>query len=129
MIPTHTFQETPRRDAAIRIRWIVIAVAITCLALFVPRTLSGQASAGITGTITDSSGAVVPNANVTATNQGTSVAEHTTSSSAGTYSFKGLNPGKYNLSVDATGFKKAVQESVPVEVSTVATIDVVALYI
>ncbi len=78
MIPTHTFQETPRKDAAIRIRWIVIAVAITCLALFVPRTLSGQASAGITGTITDTSGAVVANANVTVTNEGTSVTDHTT---------------------------------------------------
>jgi hypothetical protein len=125
VIPIHTFQETPKKNTAIRSRWIVIAVAITCLALFVPRTLSGQASAGITGTITDSSGAVVPNANVTATNQGTSVAEHTTSSSAGTYSFKGLPPGKYNLSVDATGFKKAVQADVIVEVSKTDTVDVV----
>lgn len=124
MIPTHTFQETPRKDAAIRIRWIVIAVAITCLALFVPRTLSGQASAGITGTITDSSGAVVANANVTVTNQGTSVTDHTTSSSAGTYSFKGLPPGKYNLTVEATGFKKGVQDGVTVEVSTTPTINI-----
>ncbi len=124
MIPTLTFQETPRRDAAIRIRWIVIAVAITCLALFVPRTLSGQASAGITGTITDSSGAVVANANVTVTNQGTTVADHTTSSSAGTYSFKGLPPGKYNLAVEATGFKKGVQDGVTVEVSTTPTINI-----
>jgi hypothetical protein len=125
VIPLHTFQETQKKNAAIRSRWIVIAFAITCLALFVPRTLSGQASAGITGTITDSSGAVVPNANVTATNQGTTVAEHTTSSSAGTYSFKGLTPGKYNLSVDATGFKKAVQADVIVEVSKTDTVDVV----
>jgi Carboxypeptidase regulatory-like domain len=125
VIPKHTFQETPRRDAAIRIRWIVIAVAITCLTLFVPRTLSGQASAGLTGTITDSSGAVVANANVTITNQGTTVADHTTSSSAGTYSFKGLPPGRYNLSVDATGFKHAVQADVLIEVSKTGTLDVV----
>ena len=124
MIPKHTFQETPRRDAAIRIRWIVIAVAITCLALFVPRTLSGQASAGITGTITDSSGAVVANANVTVTNEGTTVADHTVSSSAGTYSFKGLPPGKYDLTVEATGFKKGVQDGVTVEVSTTPTINI-----
>jgi hypothetical protein len=124
VIPKHTFQETPRRDAAIRIRWIVIAVAITCLALFVPRTLSGQASAGITGTITDSSGAVVANANVTVTNEGTTVADHTVSSSAGTYSFKGLPPGKYDLTVEATGFKKGVQDGVTVEVSTTPTINI-----
>src|ERR1019366_1989784 len=61
---------------------------------------------------------------VTATNVGTSVASHTVSSSAGTYSFKGLNPGKYTVTVEASGFKKDVQADVNVEVSTTATIDV-----
>ncbi len=124
MIPKHTFQEPPRRDAAIRIRWIAIAVAITILALFVPRTSSGQASAGITGTITDSSGAVIENANVTVTNIATTVSDKTVSGSAGTYSFKGLTPGKYSVSVEAAGFKKGVQDNVAVEVSTTATINI-----
>ncbi len=125
MIPTHIFQETPRTHGAIRNRWIASGFVIVCLALLLaPRTISGQASAGITGTITDSSGAVVPNAKVTATDVATSVTSHTLSSSAGTYAFKGLNPGKYTVTVEASGFKKAVQESVTVEVSTVATIDV-----
>ena len=124
MIPTSTYKETPRRQAAIRTRWIVAGVVITTLALFVPRIVLGQASAGITGTITDSSGAVVANANVTVTNQGTSVVDHTTSSSAGTYSFKGLPPGKYNLTVEATGFKKGEQDGVTVEVSTTPTINI-----
>jgi len=125
VIPTHIFQETPRIHGAIRNRWIVSGFVIVCLALLLaPRTISGQASAGITGTITDSSGAVVPNAKVTATDVATSVTSHTLSSSAGTYAFKGLNPGKYTVTVEASGFKKAVQESVTVEVSTVATIDV-----
>ena len=125
VIPTHIFQETPRIHGAIRNRWIASGFVIVCLALLLaPRTISGQASAGITGTITDSSGAVVPNAKVTATDVATSVTSHTLSSSAGTYAFKGLNPGKYTVTVEASGFKKAVQESVTVEVSTVATIDV-----
>ncbi|HEY1985190.1 MAG TPA: TonB-dependent receptor [Terracidiphilus sp.] len=84
----------------------------------------GQASAGITGTITDTSGAVVANAKVTVTDIATSSSSHTVSSSAGTYSFKGLAPGKYSVTVEAEGFKKAVQSDVTVEVSTVATIDV-----
>jgi hypothetical protein len=125
VILLHTFQETPRTQAAIRIRWIVLGVLITGLVLLAPRQVSGQASAGITGTITDTSGAVVPNAKVTATDVATSAASHTVSSSAGTYAFKGLNPSKYTVTVEASGFKKAVQESVTVEVSTVATIDVV----
>src|SRR6266567_7988250 len=124
VIPTHFFQETPRRQAAIRHQWIVVVFVISCLALFAPRVSQAQASAGITGTITDPSGAVVPNAKVTITNEDTSVSNHTVSSSAGTYSFKGLNPGKYRVTVETPGFKLSVQKGVNVEVSTTATIDV-----
>ena len=93
------------------------------LMLLAPRHASAQASAGITGTITDTSGAVVKGAQVTITNEGTSVSDHTVTESAGTYSFKGVLPGKYTVAVDAQGFKKAVQKGVTVEVSTNATID------
>jgi Carboxypeptidase regulatory-like domain len=123
VIPTHFFQETASRHS--RNRWIVFGAVIACLMLLAPRAMHGQASAGITGTITDSSGAVVPNAKVTITDTATSLANHTVSSSAGTYSVKGLTPSKYTVTVEASGFKKAVQENVTVEVSTTATIDVV----
>jgi len=121
VIRTHIF----RRHAAIRSPWIVIAMFITSLALLVPRVAQGQASAGMTGTVTDSSGAVVPNADVTVTNQATSVSQKTVTSSSGTYTFKGLTPGKYNVTVEAAGFKKGVHSDVTVEVSVTPTIDVV----
>jgi len=125
-MPTRRPQESPTSHSLVRLSGIAFAVglAIACLTLLVPRTASAQASAGITGTVTDSSGAVVPNATVTVTNEGTSIADHTTSSSAGTYAFKALNPGKYSVSVTAHGFKKAVQQHINVEVSTTNTIDV-----
>ena len=123
MIPTRFFQETPRRHAATTRSWIVVGV-IVCLTLLAPRFSRAQASAGITGTVTDPTGAVVPNAKVTVTNEATSVAEHTTTSSAGTYYFRGLNPGKYRVEVEAQGFKMSVHQGVNVEVSTTATIDV-----
>jgi len=122
VIPTHPFQEIPSRQATIRNRWIVIAIC-ACLALLAPGIASGQASAGITGTITDTSGAVVENATVTVTNVGTTVSDKTVSSSAGTYTFKGLTPGKYNVSVEAAGFKKGVQQNVTIEVSTTPTVN------
>ena len=124
MIPRHIFQETRSRCAPIRSYWIVVALVVACLALFAPRTARAQASAGIAGTVTDPSGAVVPNANVTVTNEATSVSVNTTTSSAGTYAFRGLNPGKYKVIVEAQGFKQSVQQGVNVEVSTTATIDV-----
>ncbi|MDR3773428.1 MAG: carboxypeptidase-like regulatory domain-containing protein [Terracidiphilus sp.] len=102
---------------------VVLALAAMGWMLLAPRTASGQASAGITGTVTDSTGAVIKGAHVTITNEGTSVSDHTVTESAGTYSFKGVLPGKYTVAVDAQGFKKEVQKGVTVAVSTNSNID------
>lgn len=101
----------------------VIAFAIASVISLNPHHAIAQASASVTGTITDPSGAVIPNAKITIDNDATSVKSETTSSSAGTYSFKGLLPGKYTISVEASGFKKEVKSGVTIEVSTAATID------
>ncbi|WP_263376755.1 TonB-dependent receptor domain-containing protein [Granulicella aggregans] len=82
-----------------------------------------QANAGVTGTVTDNTGAVVANASVVVTNDGTCISSHLTTSSAGTYTAKGLNPGKYTITVDAAGFKKAVLTGVNVDVSVISTLD------
>ena len=100
-----------------------LAVAVAALTLLAPRTASAQASAGITGTITDTTGAVVSGAHVTITNEGTSASDHTVTESAGTYSFKGVLPGKYTITVESPGFKKEVRRGVNIEVSTTSTVD------
>ena len=125
MRPSPPIQESHRLRKAIRLPWIASALAftLTCFVLSLPRYASAQASAGITGTVTDPTGAVVANARVDIVNDATSASDHTVTSSAGTYSFKGLLPGKYSVTVDATGFKKAVQKGVTVEVSTNSAID------
>ena len=95
-----------------------------CLAFSSTKLLYAQANAGITGTVTDSSGAIVAGAKVTITDQGTGQENHATTSSAGTYTVTGLTPGVYSITVEATGFKKQVQNSVNVEVSTNATVNI-----
>ena len=50
-----------------------IQLLTLCFVLFAVRGAWAQANAGITGTVTDASGAVIPDANVTITNEGTSV--------------------------------------------------------
>ncbi len=126
MIIALKIHKTHRRRLSIPVPGIafVIGFAIACVALSAPRFAFAQASAGVTGTITDTSGAVVSNAKVTITNEDTSVSSRTVSSSVGTYFFKGLNPGRYRVAVEAAGFKTAIQAGVNVEVSTTATIDV-----
>ena len=64
------------------------------------------ATGAVLGTITDSSGALLPNVKVTVTNTETNVAFHTVTSSAGDYSAPALNPGSYSVSAQAPGFAK-----------------------
>jgi Carboxypeptidase regulatory-like domain len=120
--PTPPLHERHRLRLPVGIPQIVIA--IVCLMLFVPRAAFAQANAGLTGTVTDTSGAVVPAANVTITNQDTSISTHVVTGSAGQYAVSGLNPGRYSVTVEGAGFKKAVQKDVNVEVSVTATIDI-----
>jgi hypothetical protein len=106
----------------IGLRISLIVFVLACF-LTTARTASAQAAAGMTGTVTDSTGAVVPNAAVIITNEGSGVMNHTVSSSAGTYTVTGLLPGTYSLTVQATGFSKYIQSEIHVEVSTQATIN------
>ncbi|HEV2278087.1 MAG TPA: TonB-dependent receptor [Acidobacteriaceae bacterium] len=68
----------------------------------------------IQGTVTDSTGAVISGATITATNVGTNVATVRTSSSAGFFSVSPLPAGTYRVTVSATGFDKLVQDNVVV---------------
>jgi carboxypeptidase family protein len=73
--------------------------------------LSAQVSSGeIVGTITDTSGAAVPNAKIVTTNaQTNTIVRETAVSNDGTYAVTLLPPGTYNLSAEASGFRKTRQ--------------------
>ena len=76
----------------------------------------GGATGTILGTVTDSSGAVVPKATVTVTNVGTSVSSHTETSGTGNYTVPYLNPGVYRVTVEAQGFQEAVIDKISLAV-------------
>src|SRR5689334_5400951 len=74
---------------------------------FLAFTLEAQVDTGtILGTITDATGAVIPAAKVTIRNEGTSVAQSTTTSSSGGYVFTPLRIGTYAVEVEKEGFKR-----------------------
>src|SRR5262245_15024355 len=106
----------------------LFALSLTlCLALGVTTfgTTFGQAVYGsIFGTVTDSSGAAVPNATVTITNAGTNVSETTKSNESGNYTQTRLIPGTYRVKVEASSFKTALIETVVVNVDTASTVNV-----
>ena len=116
-----SFRSHSRRHAA-RIAFMPVFAFCLATLLAVP-SLQGQARSGVTGTVTDSAGAAVPNAIVTITNSATGVATHTVTTSAGTYVSTALDPGRYTITVEASGFKTSVQSNVIVEIAVQATID------
>src|SRR5260370_1700337 len=96
-------------------------LALLSFGLVVSILLAGQvraqvAGATLSGTVNDPSGAVVPNAQVSARNTATGVSRATTTDSAGFYSLPNLLPGTYEVTVTATGFSTAVQSNVALAV-------------
>ena len=70
-----------------------------------PLVLFGQRTTGtISGTVTDPSGAVVPNAKVTATYTATGAPNSADTNASGFYVISNLQPGPYRLDVAVTGF-------------------------
>lgn len=68
----------------------------------------------VTGTVTDKTGAVVPNAQVAATSKATGITVTTQTTGAGIYTFSALDPGTYTVTTTAPGFQKLTQENVHV---------------
>src|SRR5438067_4502591 len=80
--------------------------ALLALILFASIPLFSQSSNGrISGTVADSSGAVVPGITVTATNTATGVVTTVLSNDAGVYNFASLLPGTYRVSASLAGFR------------------------
>ena len=92
-----------------------VAGLVLCFALLLcPRGLRAQALSGINGTVTDTSGAVVPSAKVTVTNVDTNVSKTAVTTTAGTFYITDLIPGTYTVRVEKSGFKTSIQKSVTV---------------
>ncbi len=79
----------------------------------------------LTGVVTDSNGASLEGAKVTATNEATGVSVTQVTTSGGIYSFASIMPGKYTVTVEQSGFKKNVRTNNIVQVDTPSSVDIV----
>jgi hypothetical protein len=96
-----------------------------CILLVQSRPALGQVDEGaITGTVQDTSGAVVPNADVTLLNIDQGITLQTKSNSSGGYTFSPVRIGHYTLTVTATGFAKTTQTNITVQVAQVVQVNV-----
>jgi hypothetical protein len=92
-------------------RFCTIAFLCCCLPLALANAQSAS-SAQISGTVVDPQGAVVPGAKVTATNQATGTGRSVTTTSTGNYVIPNLQPGTYNVAVDAKSFAPGTTKDV-----------------
>src|SRR6202521_3967069 len=98
--------------------FIVVFVTLSCLGARAQSTYGA-----IVGSITDSSGAAITDANVTLTNVGTSEKRSQSSGSDGLFTFVNLFPGQYRIDVEKPGFKHFVRTGLMVEVQQSTHID------
>jgi hypothetical protein len=98
----------------------VVAVCLCILGQSIPAV--GQALGGVTGTVTDSSGALVPGAQITVTNEATGVLAKAVSTQAGSFSVTALAPGTYTVRVTARGFSASLRHGVLVDVASTSTL-------
>src|SRR5579883_374571 len=83
------------------------ARVIAAATLFAAVALCQTQTARLVGTVQDTTGAVVPNAKITGTNDATKIKTNAFTNATGEYVLPALQPGTYTLTVEAAGFRKA----------------------
>ena len=97
---------------------LVFACAVFLCA---PGSAFAQGYGSITGTVTDATGAVLPGAEVRATQVSTALVLRTTTTAEGTYVFPTLAPSVYNISVSHSGFETRIEEGLQVRADAALT--------
>src|SRR5215831_14824235 len=92
--------------------YLRIGVFLVLFILAAGAFAQGGGNVAITGTITDSSGAVLPGATVTVTQKNTSLSRTDTTNGTGHFNVVSIPPATYTVSVEAQGFKKYIQDVV-----------------
>jgi len=100
----------------VRFWLLLITLAAACHA----QTFFGS----VVGTVSDATGALMPQAGVTCINLGTADRRQAQTDAAGNYTFVNLTPGQYRVEVEKQGFRRFVREPITVEVQSAVRIDV-----
>jgi len=96
---------------------------LTLLFALIASAFAQDFRATLTGQITDPSGSVVAGAIVRALHLDTNAASETQTNESGRYSIPFLTPGKYQVTIEATGFKKVVRDNVELQINSRAALD------
>src|ERR1700674_5486399 len=100
--------------------WLVLSLCLICSTLTFAQSTGGR----ILGRVEDTSGAVLANVKVTATNEATGIARETKTNASGDYVFPEVPVGTYTLSFDLSGFKTNVRKSVALDLNQVINLNI-----
>jgi hypothetical protein len=106
-----------------RAPWMLSAVLALLIFLLSPYAWGQAVSATLLGTVTDNTGAAVPNAQVQILENATGIAHVGATNSSGNFTFPDLTPGTFAVSAEVKGFKKETRENVDVVVNTTTRVD------
>jgi len=106
-----------------RLSSLIVELGLVSVILLAPAILRAQATGTMSGYVKDASGALVPQAKVTATHvqHGTSFSAET--NGEGFYNFPALDPGEYTLTVEKEGFERSVQTGLALSVGQNLRVD------
>jgi len=100
-----------------RFRWIALLSLFTC------RLWSQALSGTIVGAVTDAAGAVVPNARITLTNEGTHFVRTVETNANGQYVASSIPTGSYSIAVEMMGFQRTVRDGIKLTAADTVTVD------
>jgi Carboxypeptidase regulatory-like domain/TonB dependent receptor len=100
--------------------WLVLSLCLICSTLTFAQSTGGR----ILGRVEDTSGAVLANVKVTATNDATGIVRETKTNASGDYVFPEVPVGTYTLSFDLSGFKTNVRKSVALDLNQVINLNI-----
>src|SRR5262245_1649110 len=100
------------------------AIALVLGLLAALPAFAQTSTATLTGTVRDSTGAILPAVTVTATNSEKNASQTLVSNDAGSYVFPALLPGIYSVTAELPGFKKFVRDGITLQVNQTARIDI-----
>lgn len=119
----YSFSNQDRFSNRMRLRFTLPVFALLAVLIAQHAAVAQSTFGSILGTVKDSTGAVVPGAQVSVVNTGTSATRTITSDQAGGYAFVNLIAGKYTVTITAQGFEKAVFPDIDLQARETRRVD------
>ena len=103
--------------------WMKCALVLACFLLAAPPALAQMDRSTISGVVKDNQGGVIPGVTVTSLSLQTQEVRTTVTDATGYFTFPNLNPGRYDVTAELDGFKKASRSGIQLDAGSTTTFE------